>query len=155
MDLEASILWPRMKRRIVVCCSALIFAGSGGCVERILTVQSNPPGALVYLNGQEMGRTPVQRDFTWYGTYDVTVRHEGYETIKKPEPVIAPIYEWVPFDLVAELLPIPLKDRRTLTYDLKPMPPATEPSPGLMTRAEQLNGELESSHFPATTRKSK
>lgn len=124
-------------------------------MERILTVQSNPPGALVYLNGQEMGRTPVQRDFTWYGTYDVAVRREGYETIKKNEPVIAPIYEWVPFDLVAELLPIPFKDRRTLTYDLKPMPPATEPSPGLMTRAAELKGQLESSRYPATTRKSK
>ncbi|MGD0465022.1 MAG: PEGA domain-containing protein [Tepidisphaeraceae bacterium] len=145
-----------MKRRIgLVCCIAPVFAGTGGCVERILTVQSNPPGALVYLNGQEMGRTPVQRDFTWYGTYDVTVRCEGYQTIKKPEPVIAPFYEWVPIDLVAELLPIPLKDHHTLTYNLQPMPAATEASPGLMTRAEQLKGELESSHFPPTTRKSK
>jgi hypothetical protein len=145
-----------MKRRIgLVCCSAAIFAGTGGCVERILTVQSNPPGALVYLNGQEMGRTPVQRDFTWYGTYDVTVRHEGYETIKKNEPVIAPLYEWVPLDLFSELLPIPIKDRHVLTYDLKPMPPATEISPGLLMRAGELKGELESSHYPATTRKSK
>jgi hypothetical protein len=145
-----------MTRRIcLLCFIPLIFAGTGGCVERILTVQSNPSGALVYLNGQEMGRTPVQRDFTWYGTYDVTIRSAGYETIKKPEPVIAPFYEWIPFDFVSEVLPIPLKDRRTLTYDLKPMQPATEPSPGLMDRAAQLKGELESSHFPLTTRKSK
>jgi hypothetical protein len=145
-----------MNRRIgLVVCIAVLLAGTGGCVERILTVQTNPPGALVYLNCQEMGRTPVQRDFTWYGTYDVTVRCEGYETVKKPEPVIAPIYEWVPLDLVSELLPIPLKDHRTLTYELKPVPPATEPSPGLMTRAAELRGQLQSSHFPPTTRKSK
>lgn len=145
-----------MKRRIgLVCMSAMVFAGGGGCVERILSVRSDPPGALVYLNGQEMGRTPVERDFTWYGTYDVTVRHEGYETIKKNEPVIAPIYEWVPFDLFAELLPIPIRDRHVVTYELKAMQPATEPSPGLMMRAEELKGKLEGSHFPPTTRKSK
>lgn len=107
------------------------------------------------MNGQEMGRTPVQRDFTWYGTYDVVVRHEGYETIKKPEPVIAPIYQWIPLDLISELLPIRLRDHHTLTYDLKPLPPATEPSPDLMIRAEQLRGELQTSHYPPTTRKSK
>ncbi|HEY1922731.1 MAG TPA: PEGA domain-containing protein [Tepidisphaeraceae bacterium] len=133
----------------------MVFAGSGGCVERILSVQSNPPGALVYLNGQEMGRTPVERDFTWYGTYDVVVRHEGYETIKKNEPVIAPIYEWVPLDLFSELLPIPIKDRHVVKYELKAMPPATEPSPGLMNRAEEMKGKLEGSHFPATTQASK
>jgi hypothetical protein len=145
-----------MKRWIgVACLSLFVFAGTGGCVERILEVQSNPPGALVYLNGQEMGRTPVERAFTWYGTHDVTVRHEGYETIKKGEPVIAPFYEWIPFDLVSELLPIPITNRHRLTYDLKPLPPVTEPSPGLMDRAGELKGELESSHFPATTRKSK
>ncbi|HEX4055852.1 MAG TPA: PEGA domain-containing protein [Tepidisphaeraceae bacterium] len=145
-----------MKRAIgLVGCVVFLFAGTGGCVERILTMQSNPPGALVYLNGQEMGRTPVERDFTWYGTYDVVVRHEGYETIKKAEPVIAPIYEWIPLDLISEILPIPLKDHRTFTYDLKPLPAATEVSPGLMIRAEQLRGELKSSHYPPTTRKSK
>ena len=39
-------------------------------------VQSDPPGALVYLNGEEVGRTPLAHDFLWYGNYDVELRSE-------------------------------------------------------------------------------
>ena len=28
-----------------------------------MTIHSNPEGALVYLNDQELGRTPLTRDF--------------------------------------------------------------------------------------------
>ena len=55
-----------------------VLTSAGGCIERILTIQTNPPGALVELNTQEMGRTPVSRDFTWYGAYDLTIRLENY-----------------------------------------------------------------------------
>jgi len=50
---------------------------AGGCVHRTLEVESNPPGALVYLNGEEVGRTPMRKEFLWYGTYDVQLRKEG------------------------------------------------------------------------------
>ena len=29
-----------------------------GCVERLITVKTNPPGAVVWLNGEETGITP-------------------------------------------------------------------------------------------------
>ncbi len=66
----------RSKRFAILC---FVLFGSG-CVQRQLTVTTDPPGTLVHLNGQEFGRTPVTRDFTWYGTYDVELRKEGYET---------------------------------------------------------------------------
>ena len=66
-----------MKRWLI-----LLMAALGGCVERTMTFQSNPPGALVYVNNQEIGRTPMRRDFTWYGNYDVVLRKDGYETLK-------------------------------------------------------------------------
>ena len=32
-----------------------------GCgVQRTLQIESDPPGALVYLNGDEVGRTPMR-----------------------------------------------------------------------------------------------
>src|ERR1043165_4777491 len=67
-----------------VCAIVLIFlfVGAGGCVRRTLTVTTDPPGAVIYLNGVEAGRTPLERDFVFYGTYDVAVRKEGYETLK-------------------------------------------------------------------------
>jgi hypothetical protein len=146
-----SILPPGMNTRIAAAgCIAMILAGTGGCVERILTVQTNPPGALVYLNGQEMGRTPVQRDFTWYGTYDLSVRKEGYQTIKTGAKVMPPIYEWIPLDLLFEVLPIPLRDHHVLHYDLEPTPIVASPDTGLLERGQSMREQLEWSHYPAT-----
>jgi len=48
-----------------------------GCVERLITVKSTPAGALVYLNDEEVGRTPVTVPFRFYGVYDVRLEHEG------------------------------------------------------------------------------
>jgi hypothetical protein len=130
---------------------ALILAfltGANGCIERILTIQTNPPGALVELNAQEMGRTPVSRDFTWYGVYDVTIRLENYRTLKTAAKVYAPIYEWIPIDLITELLPFPFKDHHTLNYTLIPDPPARQPSPGILDRAAELKGQMETTHYP-------
>lgn len=122
--------------------------GASGCIERILTVQSNPPGALVELNGQELGRTPVTRDFTWYGIYDITLRLQDYQTLKTSAKVYAPIYEWIPIDLLIDLLPLPIKDHHRLSYDLLPAPPASQPSPGILDRATDLKGQMETTHYP-------
>ena len=131
-------------RPLIFVLALALLTWAPGCVRRSLTVTSNPPGALVYLNGQEFGRTPVTRDFTWYGNYDVALRMEGYQTLKTNGKVIAPWWQWVPFDLAAELLP--LHDKRRLSYRLKPTPErAVEPN-AMLSRAEKLRGELQSTH---------
>lgn len=116
-----------------------------------MTIKSDPPGALVYLNDQEVGRTPVTRDFTWYGDYEVEVRKEGYQTLKTHQWVKAPGYLWVPFDLVMELQPTTVKDHHDLFFKLDPARAAVaEPAP-LMARAEELKGQLESSRVKKAT----
>ena len=65
----------------------LAILGSG-CVQRSLTVRSNPSGAMVSLNDVEVGRTPVTHSFQWYGYYDVEVRLSGYSSVKTVSPVI-------------------------------------------------------------------
>ncbi len=47
-----------------------------GCVERTISISSEPSGALVHLNDEEVGRTPLTVPFTFYGTYSVRVTHE-------------------------------------------------------------------------------
>src|SRR5689334_506012 len=96
----------RGKCVLLVVCAILLFGGMTGCVRRTLTVTSDPPGALLYLNGVEVGRTPIERDFIFYGTYDVALRKEGYETLKTKGKVIAPWWQWVPIDFPAEFLPL-------------------------------------------------
>ena len=127
--------------------AAVLAVGVGGCVEQTMKVDSDPPGALVYLNQQEIGRTPLTRDFKWYGDYDVILRLEGYETLKTHEKVIAPAWNWVPLDMLAELWPFPIRDQRSFSYKLSPLDPAKDESAGLLNRAAYLKGKLESSEF--------
>ncbi len=80
--------------------------GGTGCVQRKMTIEWNPPGALVYLNDQEIGRTPITTDFIWYGNYQVEVRKDGFETLKTHQQVNAPWWQLVPIDLFAEFFPV-------------------------------------------------
>ncbi|MGB7158578.1 MAG: PEGA domain-containing protein [Tepidisphaeraceae bacterium] len=123
-------------------CMLIATVLGSGCVHRELTVESDPPGVLVHLNGQEFGRTPVTRDFTWYGTYDVELRKEGYETRQTTGKVIAPWWQWVPLDLFVELLP--LTDRRQLHYTLKPAREESADPQRMFQRAQEMRGQLQS-----------
>lgn len=142
---------PRRGVTVASLVAAGLAAGLAGCVERELVVDSEPGGALVYMNDQEVGRTPFRRPFDWYGTYDVAVRKEGYETLRARTPVIAPPWLWVPFDLVAELLPVRVADTHRLRYELTPTTDATVDPQQMVRRAQDLQRLLESGERKATT----
>ncbi|MBT4015057.1 MAG: PEGA domain-containing protein, partial [Deltaproteobacteria bacterium] len=36
-----------------------------------MSISSNPPGALIWVNDREIGRTPVSFNFTYHGEYDI------------------------------------------------------------------------------------
>ena len=133
---------------IALCGAAAISVIGSGCVQRTLTVRSDPDGALVYLNDQEIGRTPLTRNFTWYGVYDVEIHKPGYQSLKTTAAVIAPWWQWVPFDFLAEFFP--LTDHHELTFTLRPPNEREEEADLLIKRGEQLGSELESSRKPAT-----
>jgi hypothetical protein len=131
---------PRFLGLSILTLSALL----SGCVERQLTVTSEPPNALVYVNGKELGRTPIETDFLWYGNYDVQVRKEGFETLKTESQVTAPWWQWVPLDLIAELMPWHPTDRKSLHYTLSESPPLDSPAEALIGRANELKLQIES-----------
>ena len=83
---------------ILICVLAL----SLGCVERRLVITSDPPGALVFLNDQDAGRTPLEVPFTWYGVYDVRLELEGYQTLHTQQIAERPWWEAPGPDLFAE-----------------------------------------------------
>jgi hypothetical protein len=117
----------------LVCLLALAPAG---CVERSFTLTSNPPGALVMLSSEEIGRTPVTIPFTWYGDYEVILRLEGYETLKTHHNLKPPVYEVFPLDFFSEIAPWTYRDRRSAHFELtKRTPPSDET---LMQRADEL-----------------
>lgn len=108
----------------------------GGCVRRTLTITTDPPGALVYLNNQEVGRSSVSTDFLWYGDYDVVIRKDGFETVDTNWPVTAPWYQVIPLDFFAEVLwPGAIHDERSRHFVLSP---AEQPSTDqLLERARE------------------
>src|SRR3954453_16159500 len=66
---------PRLKMLALALLAAAAL-GLTGCVERKITIGSDPPGAILLLNDVEVGRTPVTVPFTTYGDYDIRLRYE-------------------------------------------------------------------------------
>ncbi len=118
---------------------------ASGAVRRRLNVHSNPPGALVYVDNQQIGITPCSVDFTYYGTREVRLIKPGFETLTVNQPIPTPWYEYVPLDFVSEnLLPTKIRDNRTVTYNLAPQ--LVVPTQELLDRANQLRQD--SLQFP-------
>ncbi|HZY84784.1 MAG TPA: PEGA domain-containing protein [Gemmataceae bacterium] len=102
----------------------LLLAGglSAGCVERRYTIYSDPPGAVVYRNGQQLGPTPVDDSFVYYGKYHFVLVKEGYETLVVEQNISTPWYEYPPLDFVSEsLVGSKIRDVRTFTYTMQPL----------------------------------
>jgi hypothetical protein len=111
-----------------------------GCVERRYTIRTNPPGALVYVNGEELGPSPVSQSYTYYGPREIVLVADGQQTQKIIQPVDAPWYDNVLTDFFTEnLLPFTIRDEREFAYE---MTPATSPAVGdLVGRAEAMRGQ--------------
>lgn len=75
-----------------------------GCVERNLTINTEPQGALVILNDEEIGTSPVTVSFEWYGDYWVRISKEGYESLNTHRPLKRPLHDYPPFDFFAQLI---------------------------------------------------
>ncbi|MCZ6835566.1 MAG: PEGA domain-containing protein [Planctomycetota bacterium] len=110
-----------------------------GCVRRTITIKSDPPGALVWLNDREVGRTPVDVEFLYYGTYDVRLVKDGYEPLMTSGKADAPLWDVVGFDLVSELLPMDLHSQIEWNYDLEPL---IDDEAGLIERAKDLRSKV-------------
>ena len=89
---------------VAVVCAASAVAMLSGCVRRTLKITTEPPNALVFLNDEEIGRSEVSRDFTFYGDYSVIIRKKGFKTLKTHWDIKAPWYQWIPIDFFAEVL---------------------------------------------------
>ncbi len=99
-----------------------------GCVLRSLTIDSEPPGAMVYLDDEPIGETPVTTTFTYYGTRKIRLEKtdaEGrllYERKVAYEKIKPPLYQVFPFDFFSELvIPTTIKDEHYITYQLEPL----------------------------------
>ncbi len=112
---------------------------AGGCVERTITITTEPPGAMVWLNDREIGRTPLSVGFEYYGDYDVRLELAGYEPVMTRGEAKAPLWETVGIDLVAELIPLSLHSHVEWHYALDP---SVDDPQALAERARRLRARI-------------
>ena len=100
--------------------AALAFVFGAGCVTRTISVHSDPPGARVYLDGEDIGQTPVVgHRFEFYGVREFVLVKPGHEVQRRTVNIRTPWYSMFPIDIVTELLlPIPIRDDRFYHFDL-------------------------------------
>lgn len=119
---------------LLTVCAVIMAAG---CVQRRMTIRSNPPGALVYVDDYQLGTTPVSHDFVYYGTRKIRLVKDGYETLTVRQPFPVPWYEIFPLDFVTEnLIPWEIRDERVV--ELAMQPAASTPPELVVSRAEQV-----------------
>jgi hypothetical protein len=86
-----------------------------------MTIRSNPPGAVVYIDDQQIGTTPVSTSFTYYGTRKFRLVKSGFETLTTLQKIQPPWYQVPPLDFVSEnLLGREFRDERILDFTLEP-----------------------------------
>ncbi|HVX15160.1 MAG TPA: PEGA domain-containing protein [Pirellulales bacterium] len=124
-------------QRVALYAACCVMLCAAGCVQRRITIRTNPPGALVYIDKHEIGRTPCSVEYIYYGTREIRLIKDGFETLTVTQFIPPPFYEIPPFDFVSEnVVPYELRDERTFNYQL--VPTRVVPTNQLLGRAENL-----------------
>jgi hypothetical protein len=113
----------------------LLMLTAPACVRRTIAITSTPSQALVYVNEREVGRTPCEVDFLFYGEYDVRLKLDGYESIVGSGTASAPFWDFIGADLVSEIAPLNLESRVEWHFTFSP---ADNSFPDLMERARAM-----------------
>ncbi len=112
-----------------------LFASLVGCVKRRISISSNPQGALVWVNDREVGRTPVEFEFLYYGEYDLRLEKEGFEPIMTTRWVKTPVWELPVIDFFAEVV---APDRESNVYWDIELEPRNDNAALLLYRANRF-----------------
>jgi hypothetical protein len=123
--------------QLLVMAVVIAIANSTGCVRKRMTVRTNPSGAMVYIDKQPIGLTPVSTSFTYYGTRNIEIVRDGYRTERFLRKISPPWYEIPPLDFFSESLwPFEKRDERVIDAQLTPE--LIVPNDALIASAEQL-----------------
>ncbi|MDX2176900.1 MAG: PEGA domain-containing protein [Candidatus Sumerlaeia bacterium] len=123
-----------------ITCVAMLVAVclSSGCIRSRVVVDSEPQGAVVTMNGENLGTTPVERPFTWYWYYDFEASMEGHASVTERRRFRAPFYLLPGPDLFFELLPFNVYDTKRVFLTLPPLP--EQPGPAFVDGAAPRAG---------------
>ncbi len=125
------------RSRAGFCVAALAVAALlTACQDRRIFITSEPTGARVILNDAEVGTTPCEVNFTYFGTYDVRLRKDGYEPLVTKAEAKAPPHEWPGVDLAA--MAVPVEKTTRIQWHFK-MEPEVVDDQALLSRAAEMH----------------
>jgi len=130
-----------MRRPVWLALGLALFAAglSSGCVTRRVMITSDPPGAIVYRDGQPLGPTPVEQPFVYYGKYRYRLVKDGYAPLDVEPELCPPWYQYPGIDFIAEtLIPYPFRDVQQVHFVLQPL--ETVRNDDVRSAAEILRG---------------
>jgi hypothetical protein len=128
-------------KRLPGCATLLLFIlASAGCVEREFYIRSEPPGALVFLDGAPRGTTPLKVSFQHYGEREVELRLASHRVLREKIEISPPWYQIFPLDFFCEvLIPYDWVDVHEFEGRLEPVGPEDlEDRDDVLERAEAL-----------------
>lgn len=97
---------------ILTCGCATVFKGE----YRTVRIKSEPDGAMVFINGEFHGRTPVKLELRPSRPYTIEFRKEGYETeVRRIKNEIG--VGWVILDVVLGVVPVLVDGLTGAWYD--------------------------------------
>lgn len=106
-------------RALLLCFLAL----SAACVERSIWIRTEPEGARVRVNGDEIGHSPVNWGFDHYGEIRVETQKPGYEPQQTLVDLKAPWYEYPVIDFFSDIVwPGKIRDEHAVSIRLSKSP---------------------------------
>jgi hypothetical protein len=129
-----------MRKTTSIASCVLVGIVLSGCVQRKIRVTSTPPGARVILNDQEIGHTPVETRFTFYGGYDVQLIKPGFEHVHELRKAEAPLHEYPIVDIAATAAPTNIDHTIEWHFELKAVAEATDPDGAREELLERASG---------------
>jgi hypothetical protein len=110
-----------------------------GCVERLLAVHSDPPGAAVYLDGEKVGTTPCEVSYIWYGTRTLVLELRGFDLVRQDVVLSPPWWQIIPLDFLTDVvIPMTITDRLSISHTLNPASITPEEKDAVLERADEL-----------------
>jgi hypothetical protein len=139
-----------MKRSTWLTVAVLLAALNSGCVTRRYLITSDPPGAVVYRDGQPIGATPVEEPFVYYGKYRFRLVKDGYQPLDVEPELCPPWYQWPGIDFVTEnFILCTFRDLQPLHFQLQPLE-SVRPD-DVRCRAEELRQRGQAIQTPPGT----
>lgn len=119
---------------------SLLLLSQSGCVHRRVTINSNPQGALVRIDGKDVGYTPASLDYTWYGTREVQLLKDGYQTQTRLIRLRTPWYQRFPLDFLTDnFAGRYIRDHRR--FDFRMQPKGIDNSSDVIERGRSLRSQ--------------